>query len=175
MGNTTTKQENKSPIREWFTTLVNDITTEVDNANSDSDDDSDDNDNKKKLYVLRLEKDKYYVGVTEKKVEERFKEHEDGTGSAWTSMYKPIKIIKIVKNVDEYDEDKYTKMYMDKYGIENVRGGSYITVKLEDYQKRALEKELCTTNDKCFRCGREGHYVKNCYARTDVNGILLKK
>ena len=38
---------------------------------------------------------------------------------------------------------------MNKYGINNVRGGSYINIKLEETVKE-LNKFLNATNDKCL-------------------------
>jgi len=29
-------------------------------------------------------------------------------------------------------------------------------------------------NDKCLRCGRQGHWVKDCFAKTDVHGNVIK-
>lgn len=31
------------------------------------------------------------------------------------------------------------------------------------------------TDDNCFKCGRKGHWAKNCYALYHVNGNLLRK
>ena len=42
--------------------------------------------------------------------------------------YKPIEIVEIIPNCDNYDEDKYTKIYMDKYGVDKVHEGSYCTI-----------------------------------------------
>lgn len=115
------------------------------------------------IYLLELENGKYYIGKTNRPVKERFNEHKSGKGSDWTSLHKPIRILGTKTwQVDAYDEDKYTKKYMDKYGIENVRGGSYVSVKLPDYQVRAIRQELYTSNDKCFKCGEIGHYANSC-------------
>lgn len=127
------------------------------------------------LYVLELEDGKYYVGTTTRSVDDRFLEHINECGSAWSKKHKPISVIETKENVDKYDEDKYTKMYMDKYGIDNVRGGSYVSIQLPDYQLKALQYELKTSNDQCFRCRRTNHYANECYATTDVNGELLEK
>jgi len=119
--------------------------------------------NSTSIYLLELENGKYYIGKTNKTVKERFNEHKNGKGSEWTSLHRPIRILGTKTwQVDEYDEDKYTKKYMDKYGIENVRGGSYVSVKLPDYQIRAIRQELYTSNNKCFKCGEVGHYVNSC-------------
>ena len=82
------------------------------------------------IYILLLQKNKYYVGKTTHP-KFRLREHFDSGGSAWTKKYKPVKILQILPNCDDYDEDKYTKMYMDKHGINNVRGGSYSTIRLD--------------------------------------------
>lgn len=82
------------------------------------------------LYVLRLEGEKYYVGITSKTPEERFKEHKNGFLAAnWTTKYKPLEIIQ-TKNLGQIDkeraekfENKVTREYIKKYGIKNVRGG----------------------------------------------------
>ncbi len=83
------------------------------------------------IYVLKCQQNKYYVGKTNNP-NVRLESHGTTEGSAWTKKYKPIKVMELIKNCDDYDEDKYTKMYMDKYGIENVRGGSFVSIKLDD-------------------------------------------
>ena len=51
---------------------------------------------------------------------------------------------------------------MNLYGIDTVRGGSYVSIKLPYYQKQALKKEICTLNNLCFRCMEAGHYANKC-------------
>lgn len=114
------------------------------------------------LYVLKLTKDKYYIGTTNKEITVRFLQHEQGNGTKWTQLYKPISIIETLKTSNKFDEDKWTKMYMNKYGIDNVRGGSYCQINLEDYQIKALKLELKTANNLCFKCGKIGHYASQC-------------
>lgn len=41
---------------------------------------------------------------------------------------------------------------MCKYGIENVRGGAYCKVKLDDWQIKTLEHEFTSMSDKCYNC-----------------------
>src|ERR1700722_16710055 len=104
------------------------------------------------IYVLKLEQEKYYVGKTRKTVQERYVEHISGKGSEWTRLYKPIKILEEIQDCDKFDEDKYVKKFMSKYGIENVRGGSYTTIMLTHEQKELLEKEITAADDRCFNC-----------------------
>lgn len=76
------------------------------------------------IYVLKLEKDKYYIGKTTLDVQDRFQQHLDGNGSLWTKIYKPIKIIRVIKNSSHFDEDKILKEYMAQYGIDKCRGSN---------------------------------------------------
>lgn len=123
------------------------------------------------IYVLRLENNKYYVGKTTKQ-EFRVDQHFNGDGSTWTKKYKPIKIIEMTEG-DEWDEDKYVKIYMKKYGIYNVRGGSYASAWLDPSVIALLQKEIDGASDNCFRCGRSSHWIKDCYAKTHINGKKL--
>ena len=77
------------------------------------------------IYILKLNDNKYYIGKTNRTVNNRYQEHLDGTGSYWTKKYKPLSVIKQIENSSPYDEDRYVKEYMAIYGIDNVRGGSY--------------------------------------------------
>jgi hypothetical protein len=36
-----------------------------------------------------------------------------------------------------------------------------------------LEKEIRHSKNLCTRCGRDSHYIKDCYAKTDVDGALI--
>ena len=53
------------------------------------------------IYVLRLEGGRYYVGKTDN-VPQRFQQHLQGQGSTWTKKYKPVSLVKTIKNVSAF-------------------------------------------------------------------------
>ena len=114
------------------------------------------------VYVLKLEHGKYYIGKTTRPIFRRITEHFYENGSEWTRHYKPVHVLEVIDNANEFDEDKYTKIYMKKYGIDNVRGGSYTRIELLDYQLKSLQDEFCTVDNLCFKCNKPGHFVKDC-------------
>ena len=104
------------------------------------------------LYILKLKNGKYYIGTTNKDISDRLQEHIDGNGSSWTRHHKVLKLEKAFPDCDRYDEDKWTKKYMNKYGIENVRGGSYCQLKLNHNSIETLSREISHANNKCLYC-----------------------
>ncbi len=148
------------------------------------------------IYILQLENNKYYIGKTNKP-DIRIEQHCNDYGSAWTRKYKPIKVIEIIPHCDIFDEDKYTLKYMEKYGINNVRGGSFCEINLDKNNIETIKKMINSSKDQCYfcgmkghfankcdtseyefidvcdRCGREGHNEDECYAKTDVDGYSI--
>jgi len=93
------------------------------------------------LYVLKLQDDKYYVGITSKTPEIRMHEHLNGVRVAyWTAKHKPIGIIHtedlgiIEKSKAEKRENKMVRALMKQRGLNNVRGGNLTSV--DEYIKR---------------------------------------
>lgn len=125
------------------------------------------------IYVLRLKEDKYYVGKTSQP-DKRIQDHRDGKGSYWTSLYPMIDVAEQFEG-DTFDEDKYVKKYMAEFGIDNVRGGSYVRQHLSPEDEAVLKKELLGASDACFRCGRDSHFANACYATRHLDGHLLTK
>jgi predicted GIY-YIG superfamily endonuclease len=117
------------------------------------------------IYILKLQGGKYYVGKSENPMK-RYQEHLSGSGSAWTRKYKPVGIEKIVERASPFDEDRYVKEYMAKYGIENVRGGAYMSLDMSEEQEIMLRRELRATTDKCLNCGKMGHFANECKKRS---------
>ena len=95
-------------------------------------------------------------------------------------------------NSEYWHENNVTKEYMKEYGIENVRGGSYINLVLYPEQVRYLELVLDESNffegklhcwyddnikklynayqemekdekyNMCYRCFSKNHFAKDC-------------
>ena len=91
------------------------------------------NDKRFKLYVLYLEDDKYYIGMTSNvNPKNRINMHGTLMGAQWTLLHRPIEIIDIIdlgfvsKEEAERKENDLTLAYMREYGMQNVRGG-YMT------------------------------------------------
>jgi predicted GIY-YIG superfamily endonuclease len=116
------------------------------------------------IYILKLQSGKYYVGKTTD-LERRKHEHINGTASAWTKKYKPVSVEKIIRNASAFDEDKWTKIYMEKHGVENVRGAAYSQMELDEAQRETLQREFRSAKDACMKCGHSGHFAKSCYSK----------
>lgn len=101
------------------------------------------------IYVLKLKNGKYYIGKTQN-IEKRINDHFSGNGSAWTKRFKPVSLVEKFDVKSKYDEDNTTKTYMQKYGIKNVRGGSYTTIVLANSIMGILIKEFASAKNKCF-------------------------
>ena len=92
------------------------------------------------LYVLRLEEGKWYVGITSRTPEIRFKEHKNKVRPAhWTERYKPVGIEltedlgQMTKGQAERIEHQRTRELMRQEGWQNVRGGRFCSL---EYKKR---------------------------------------
>ena len=113
------------------------------------------------IYILELEQGKYYVGKTANH-DFRLKQHFGSNGSAWTKKYKPTNVLELITNCDDFDEDKYTLKYMEKYGINNVRGGSFANIKLSDDNIQTVKQMIKGATNKCYICGKGDHFAKDC-------------
>jgi hypothetical protein len=142
---------------------VKSINPDIKPTNTDTKSANIDNQEKKNLYiyVLELVENKFYVGKTTDP-EIRIEIHNNYNGSVWTKKYPVVKVLEIIPDSDEFDEDKYTLKYMDKYGINNVRGGSFCEIQLTPDNLTTIKKMINGSTNKCFICGDSGHFANNC-------------
>ena len=125
------------------------------------------------IYALKLTGNKYYIGKTEDpqfRLETHFSQN---GGSAWTKKHKPFQIHEIIPDQSDYDEQRVTQEYMNKYGIDNVRGGPWCNVNLTDGERGMIQKILNSSSDKCYKCGEQGHFAKFCPSKDAKNVSLV--
>lgn len=98
------------------------------------------------IIIFKLEQEKWYIHKSDKYT--NVSQFNINT-SEFTTKYKPIDLEDIIypDECDKYDIDKYVKKYMDIYGIDNVRGGTYNKLELTSEEKHFIQKELWNIND----------------------------
>lgn len=112
---------------------------------------------------MKLYDGKYYVGKTDH-LESRLDAHYNGNGSSWTQKYPVVQTLETIETNDPYDEDKITLKYMEKYGVDNVRGGTFCRINLTVHEKNTITQMIHGNTNRCFRCGQSGHFVAECVA-----------
>ena len=81
------------------------------------------------LYVLRLENNCWYIGMS-RNVDKRYKAHQKGK-TIWTKEHAPIEIHEVRETGLNSDsevsklEDELTLEYARQFGVDKVRGGGY--------------------------------------------------
>ena len=105
----------------------------------------------------------------------RYQQHLNGSGSgaAWTTRHPPVSLIKTIENASPFDEDKTVKEYMATYGIDKVRGGSYVTEVLTEAQRSVLQQEIWGSQGKWTRCGTTGHWLATCHVRLPSSSVSM--
>ena len=145
------------------------------------------------IYILKLIDDKFYIGFSSDP-KKRINDHFNGIGSSFTKKYKPLKLIEIINEVNVDKVDKYVIKYMKKYGVYNVRGGSFKNDTLTENQLNILKgcnldikkQTIIKAGEKlnikipntvhtgtCFRCMKDGHDENKCNEKFNKYGKLI--
>jgi len=120
--------------------------------------------NKTNIIVFNLESNKYYLDECNN-INKLFDKNID-----WITKYNSISIKTIIENINIKDIDKYVRMYMHKFGINNVRGGSY----KDEINIDNIKELIWSENNCCLRCGFNNHTEINCYSKKNIYGNELE-
>jgi GAG-polyprotein viral zinc-finger/GIY-YIG catalytic domain len=114
------------------------------------------------VYVLKLKHGKYYVGTADD-VDRRFAQHcaGDGTGSEWTRRHEPIEIVHQQRG-NRFFENMLVLQWMNRFGLDNVRGGTFSSVVLQQAQRDEITRQLNHAANRCLNCGSQNHWVSQC-------------
>ncbi|CAG8558542.1 792_t:CDS:1 [Funneliformis caledonium] len=91
-------------------------------------------------------------------IDVRYKQHSNGRGSVWTRRYRPTGIKELVKTKNKHLELMKTLEYINRYGINNVRGKPYCKEDISEF----LGKIRYQLSQQCYLCGRYGHVANKC-------------
>jgi len=132
----------------------------------------------KVIYIQKLVSNKYYVGITDD-YDRRSNEHINGTGSAWTSKFKPLpgpENVKLIpcddKHSERSNETIYTLYTMLIHGINNVRGGPWCKINLHPQDVLNIVTLLDTMFNRCNNCHIPGHSIRECKTDNTIKQTL---
>lgn len=94
------------------------------------------------IYIVQCSKNKYFVGSSNMTQNAYLNHLKELVPNDWLKTYTPIKIIN--KHQANYvnDEDLITIQSINKYGLNNVRGGSFSDFELTDVMVDIINKQL---------------------------------
>jgi len=123
------------------------------------------------IYTIRQECGKYFIGKTNRATItiDDILQNAKETQNKWVIQYKPAQIIELIHSLDTWDENKITLKYMDKYGIENVRGGSFSSSVLSTSELATIRAMIANAKGICTICDIQGHTKTNCPIISEFN------
>lgn len=144
------------------------------NAPSEADDhDDSDEIEEKGIYVLRLDNGNKnrpiplcYVGKSNN-IKRRIAQHRNGAGAACIAGEPFTRVAPITEgSTDDMESWERNEVLarMFESGIDNVRGWMYTLRTMPIDQKLSAFDQICERFDRCRRCGRGTHFVKDCRA-----------
>ena len=125
------------------------------------------------VYALEDSDGKVYVGKSEN-IERRIEEHHRGGGTRFINKNSfrriSLKTPAIQSDLESWERNEtLTQMY--HRGIDQVRGWMYTTTNLSEDQQQDIFTQICEKFDLCRKCGRKGHFIQQCYARTQAHWV----
>ena len=117
------------------------------------------------VYVLQLERGRYYVGKTGRTVELRIQEHFSSPKPAWIRAHRPIAAVTpltfLPTDLESWERaETLERIWV--HGAARVRGWQYTRFNLSSAEKSQIVLELCERKNLCRKCGNAGHMYSNC-------------
>jgi hypothetical protein len=91
------------------------------------------------IYVLELNHGKYYVGRSRTRV---YRLDDITVRNSWTRKHRPLTLMVAFPETDDFDQDQQTLRLMGRYGIDNVRGGSFIRNRLTETEHETIHRMI---------------------------------
>lgn len=126
------------------------------------------------IYILKCKDNCYFIGKTTGSYFTDIDNHFKGIGCQWTQLHKPIRLEILRHFCDETDDDFYTRLYITKYGIDKVRGGSYSQLELSEQQLNEINHYPIDMHLTCYQCNMKGHkrhlcpFLRNSFDKKDT-------
>lgn len=113
------------------------------------------------VYCFLLKDDRYYIAhMCSTDVISEFVSRNAHTD--WFKKYPFVKVLGRKTNCTQFDADMYLVAAMRKFGLENVRGGNFSSMRLSRDDRTSLKVFIETACDYCYICHEHGHFAKQC-------------
>ncbi len=121
------------------------------------------------VYVLRMDNKPtafFYVGKATN-IEHRIQQHANGTGAFCITGEPFTRVDSVTKgstdDMESWERNEVLTL-MFEFGINNVRGWMYTLKNMPPEQKVSAFDQICEKFDRCRKCGRGTHFVRDCQA-----------
>lgn len=99
------------------------------------------------IYIVECSNEKYLIGNIAESKQDSILASCVTYAPRWTSVYPPLRVLRIFPATKDMNEDKCTKIYMKSFGISNVRGGKYRELVLSKVEFEKIQSDISECND----------------------------
>jgi predicted GIY-YIG superfamily endonuclease len=118
------------------------------------------------VYVLPLRGGYYYIGRTQRHPDVRLGEHmQESEGNDWVRRHQPLGHYEKLFWYEFGAEATVTLMYMQRHGVDRVRGGQWSRLQLKEHEILEIGRHLRVESQACYMCGLVGHVSRACPRR----------
>jgi hypothetical protein len=93
------------------------------------------------VYFISLQNEKHFIYLS-KETDEQKLLSECESSYEFVSTNPPIEVFHRIRGGGPEDVDTYVKLFMQQFGIDSTRGGSYCDILLSEDIRTELQKEL---------------------------------